>query len=84
MSSQELFLRVESLLQRKLTPEECKFLVLASESLQHWEPYPGAPQLTTNNASGRLSSAVDHVARSGSQASPKCSDVAPVARRGPA
>lgn len=40
MSNQELFKQVEHLLQRQLTPEECKFLALASEVLQKKEGPP--------------------------------------------
>lgn len=38
MSNEELFQKAEYLLQRKLTPDECKFLMLASEVLQKQEP----------------------------------------------
>ena len=31
MRSEELFKQVERLLQRKLSPEECKFLIVASQ-----------------------------------------------------
>jgi hypothetical protein len=31
MHSEELFKQVERLLQRKLSPEECKFLIVASQ-----------------------------------------------------
>lgn len=33
MSNEELFERVQLLLQRNLTPEECHFLVLANKAL---------------------------------------------------
>lgn len=33
MSNEDLFERVQLLLQRKLTPEECQFLMLAKEVL---------------------------------------------------
>jgi hypothetical protein len=33
MSNEELFQRVQLLLQRKLTPEECRFLAIANKVL---------------------------------------------------
>jgi len=35
MSNEQLFQQVQLLLQRNLTPEECKFLALAGATLQH-------------------------------------------------
>jgi len=43
MSNEEIFRQVETLLERKLTQEECKFLTVASQS---FKPEKKPPQQT--------------------------------------